>query len=253
MKKCLVVECPKPSRARMRGYCSIHAKELLDAETWASCKLGHCKVPGCTAKIVLRKYCEEHGRKELGDERFDTLLSLHKCKEIDCDSHPVKAGYCVVHAHLRLGLDSEKVVMTEPKKKGECKEPGCQKRWKIQGFCHVHAKQNLDPATYQSLYRAIKGCREPGCLKLHVIRHFCQKHARKNLEPRVFEELTRGFKSRKYSDCKKKVGKQGRDGYCEVHKSQQLPSAAAMDSMDKGKQVFVGICVKMYNIIITSC
>ena len=65
-------------------------------ETWASWKLRHCKVSGCTAKIVLRKYCEEHGRKELGDERFDTLLTVHKCKEIDCDSHPAKAGYCVV-------------------------------------------------------------------------------------------------------------------------------------------------------------
>ena len=69
-----------------------------------------------------------------------------------------------------------------------------------------------------------------------------QKHARKNLEPRIFEELTRGFKSRKYSDCKKKVGKERRDGYCEVRKSQQLPSAAAMGSMDKGKQANATVC-----------
>ena len=214
----------------MRGYCLLHAKKMLDAETWASCKLGHCKVPGCTSKVLLRQYCEEHGRIMLGDERFDTLLSVHKCKAIDCDSRPVKAGYCAAHENLRFQtqLDSKQVVATEPKGKGECKEPGCQKKRSIQGMCHVHAKLNLDPATYQSLYRAIKGCREPGCERVHVIRYFCTNHARKNLEPHVFEKLTRGFKFCKYSDCKNKVGKKGRDGFCEVH----IPSAADVGSMD---------------------
>ena len=79
-KKCMAVECTKVSK--MKGYCLSHAKELLDPETWASCKLKHCKVSGCTAKIVFRNFCEEHGRQELGDERFDILWNtIHNNNE----------------------------------------------------------------------------------------------------------------------------------------------------------------------------
>ena len=114
--------------------------------------------------------------------------------------------------------------------KDNCKIPGCQRKKNFKSMCLVHARQNLDPATFQSLYHAIKGCREPGCKKLHMIRYFCMKHARQNLEPRLFEELTMSFKWCKDSDCKKRVGARGRNGFCELHKT-PLPSAAAMNSV----------------------
>ena len=227
----MVVECTKVSK--MKGYCLLHAKELLDPETWASCKLRHCKVSGCTSKIVFRKFCEEHGRQELGDERFDTLWNTihnNKCKETGCGSYPVKAGYCGIHARLRLDVDNVNVLVTDSKDKDKCTEPGCQRKKNFKSMCLIHARQNLDPATFQSLYHAIKGCREPGCKKLHMIRFFCMKHARQNLEPRLFEELTRSFKWCKNSDCKKRVGARGRNGFCELHKK-PLPSAAVRSSV----------------------
>ena len=230
--KCKVEDCTK--FRRMNGYCSIHAKELLDAETWASWKLRHCKVSGCTAKIVLRQNCEEHGRKELGDERFDILLSARQCKETGCDSKPMKEGYCAAHAHLRLGPgNDDKVVMTESKKTEGCKEPGCHKTRSIKSMCVVHARQNLDPATFESLYRAIKSCGEPGCNKRYMIKSYCRSHARQRVEPHVFEHLDRVFKVCKHFGCKKKVGARGRGGFCEMH-TPQLPSGAVMANTSPG-------------------
>ena len=233
MRTCKVVDCTK--LRRMNGYCSMHAKELVDAETWASWKLRHCKVPGCTAKIVLRQNCEEHGRKELGDERFDILLSARQCKETGCDSKPLKEGYCATHAHLRLGPgNDDKVVMTESKKTGGCREPGCHKTRSIKGMCVVHARQNLDPATFGSLYRAIKACRAPGCQMRYAMKTYCRSHARQRLEPHVFERLDRPFKVCKLIGCRKHVGARGRGGFCLMHSPPQLPSDAVMASTSPG-------------------
>ena len=229
MSTCKVIDCTK--FRRMNGYCYIHAKELVDAETWASWKLRHCKVSGCTAKIVLRQHCEQHGRRELGDERFDILLRARQCKETGCHSKPMKEGYCAAHAHLRLGPgNDDKVVMTESKKTEGCKEPGCHKTRSIKSMCVVHARQNLDPGTFESLYRAIKACREPGCQRRYAMKTYCRSHARQRLEPHVFEHLDRVFKVCKHFGCRKQVGARGRDGFCEMH----IPSGAVMANTSPG-------------------
>ena len=125
------------------------------------------------------------------------------------------------------------IVYEAMKEEGGLQGAWCEKKRSIQGLFYAHARQNVEPGTYQSLYHAIKGCREPGCEKLHVIRYFCLSHARKNLESRVYEELTRSFKLCKYSDCKNKMGKEGRGGFCKVHRAQL---SSTMGSVHDGEK-----------------
>ena len=214
--KCLVPDCQK--QQHIKGYCVKHAKERLDADTWASLKL--CIVNGCKETSVLHRYCESHGKIEFGEDRFKALWAQRYCKESGCVAKPVAQGLCFLHGRVR-GLDVETMIGKKPaRKEGKmrCIEPDCNKQTQIMRYCTSHARKNLDPETFQVAYHASKGCREPGCKKRHAVKAFCLVHARQNLEPDVFQELTKIFKRCKHPGCRRHIGRGGQDDLCAHHK-----------------------------------
>jgi hypothetical protein len=87
--KCLVPDCEK--QQNIKGYCKKHAKERLDADTWASLKL--CIVNGCKETSVLHRYCESHAKIEFGVDRFKALWAKRYCKRVDVFQSPSPKDY----------------------------------------------------------------------------------------------------------------------------------------------------------------
>lgn len=148
--QCETPGCGKPSRCK--GLCQRHYNECRRKNGLEKPSQKKCTSEGCERTLLARGMCRSHYQRwRAANPTSKKTCSIAGCGKVHC-----ARGWCAFH-YTRWKAEGDPLALFANKAVGRytddhsCKSPGCERKVRVNGWCHQCNKQFKYGATAKQL------------------------------------------------------------------------------------------------------